>query len=390
MTVAASAPSSAPRIVTRTASTQPALLIAAVASLAAGAIHAAAIGGHNGAPQMQAAFVAVAVFQIGWAAATMSRARSVILAGAVGNACLVCGWLLAKSRGVAFIDGLETPEPPAFADGLAAAFALVSVLFALAHVSGRVEPWRANRWMPLLGTVLVVALAMPGMMLASSGSHHDEAQDAHTSAAAATPAATAPAVARPFDPSLPVDLGGVDGVTPQQQAAAENLVSASLVMLPRFADPAIAEQNGYRSIGDAATGYEHYVNRDYMRDGRELDPAYPESLVYRGGVDGKTLVAAMYMLEPGATLDTVPELGGPLTQWHIHDNLCFTTGGTVAGLTRPDGSCSPPLVKNEPVPMIHVWLTKHPCGPFAALDGIAGGQIKPGETRLCDTAHGSH
>ena len=40
--------------------------------------------------------------------------------------------------------------------------------------------------------------------------------------------------------------------------------------------------------------------------------------------------------------------------------------------------------------MIHVWLTKHPCGPFAALDGVAGGQIKPGETRLCDTAHGSH
>jgi hypothetical protein len=40
--------------------------------------------------------------------------------------------------------------------------------------------------------------------------------------------------------------------------------------------------------------------------------------------------------------------------------------------------------------MVHVWITPHPCGPFAALEGIGGGQIKAGETRLCDTAHGSH
>ena len=40
--------------------------------------------------------------------------------------------------------------------------------------------------------------------------------------------------------------------------------------------------------------------------------------------------------------------------------------------------------------MIHVWIRKHPCGPFAALEGIGGGTIAAGETRLCDTAHGSH
>jgi len=40
--------------------------------------------------------------------------------------------------------------------------------------------------------------------------------------------------------------------------------------------------------------------------------------------------------------------------------------------------------------MIHVWIRKHPCGPFAALEGIGGGTIAEGETKLCDTAHGSH
>ena len=52
-------------------------------------------------------------------------------------------------------------------------------------------------------------------------------------------------------------------------------------------------------------------------------------------------------------------------------------------------SGSPPLVKPAQGPMIHVWTTKHPCGPFAALDGVGAGQIKPGETRLCDHAHGA-
>jgi hypothetical protein len=31
----------------------------------------------------------------------------------------------------------------------------------------------------------------------------------------------------------------------------------------------------------------------------------------------------------------------------------------------------------------------HRCGPFAALEGVGGGQIKAGEERLCDHAHGA-
>jgi hypothetical protein len=39
--------------------------------------------------------------------------------------------------------------------------------------------------------------------------------------------------------------------------------------------------------------------------------------------------------------------------------------------------------------MIHVWITSHPCGPFAALEGVGAGAIKPGEQRWCDHVHGS-
>ena len=109
--------------------------------------------------------------------------------------------------------------------------------------------------------------------------------------------------------------------------------------------------------------------------------------------DGKkTFVAAMFMLADGTTLDTVPDIGGPLTQWHVHNNLCFTTSpdaARVAGVVPPTGTCRPGTVRKAVVPMIHVWIVKHPCGPFAALEGIGGGQIKEGETKLCDHAHGA-
>jgi hypothetical protein len=179
-------------------------------------------------------------------------------------------------------------------------------------------------------------------------------------------------------------------VTPEQQARAENLIAITLIRLPQFADYKTAEAAGYKSIGDALTGDEHFINVNALSDGRILDPDHPESLVYEPNLKTgeKKLVAAMYMLEPGATLDTVPDVGGALTQWHIHNNLCFTTGGQVGGLTSADGSCRPPLVKGSQAPMIHVWITPHPCGPFAALEGIGAGQIKEGETKLCDTAHG--
>ena len=196
----------------------------------------------------------------------------------------------------------------------------------------------------------------------------------------------------PFDPTKPIDLGGVDGVTPEQQAAAENLVAVNLVRLPQWADYRDAEAAGFQSIGDGLTGHEHYMQWDWINDDVALDPDHPESLVYVPQPDGsKVLVSAMYMLPDTVALEDVPNIGGALMQWHIHDNLCFTTGDApkVAGVTSSTGGCPAGLQKFRPAPMIHVWITSHPCGPFAALEGVGAGQIAAGEERLCDHAHGA-
>jgi hypothetical protein len=197
---------------------------------------------------------------------------------------------------------------------------------------------------------------------------------------------------KPYDPSLPIDLSGTPGVTPQQQAAAENLIAVTLVRLPKWSDYRDAEAAGFRSIGDAGTGHEHFIQWDWINDDVILDPDRPESLVFEPQPDGsKKLVSAMYMLPDTTPLDQVPDIGGALMQWHIHDDLCFTQGDTprVAGVTAVGGPCPAGLVKFRPSPMIHVWITPHPCGPFAALEGVGAGQIEAGEERLCDHAHGS-
>lgn len=369
------------------------LAVAGGASLGAGAIHAAAIGIHSEHRQAMVAFTVVAAIQLGWGAVALARpSRWLVVLATVANLAILAGFVLAKTRGISFVDGLEASEPVQTADGLAAGLAAVAVLAGLAHL---VLGARLLASSPLLlgGTSLLVAsLAVPGMLSAGTHRHEEGAAHDHEAAEAgaegaggeATTAAVAP---KPYDPALPIDLGGVDGVTPQQQAAAENLVSATLLALPQFSDVDAVGAMGFTSIGDGFLGHEHFLNPANMTDDRILDPNFPESLVYDTSVTPKRLVAAMFMLNPGDTLADVPELGGKLTQWHVHDNLCFV-GPRVAGLTDAAGQCAPGTVKGNETPMIHVWIEPNRCGPFAALEGIAGGTIAAGEARLCDHAHG--
>jgi hypothetical protein len=382
-----------------------ALRVAAVAALGAGAIHATAAGAHSEHRGAVIAFATTAALQIGWGALALVRAgRLVGLAGAAVNLGALGGWALAKTTGVGFIDGLDVKESAQFADTLAAGLAAVAVVGALLSLGGRMA-WASRPHPALVGVAAVatIALAVPGMVSTGSHTHagghgddeaagHDHADGGeghdHADMAAAQPP-------KPYDATLPVDLGGVPGVSAEEQQEAEDLVTISLEKLPQFADPARAEALGYRSIGDAGTGFEHFMKWDLIEDGRILDPDAPESLVYviDPATGAKTLGAAMYMANRGDTLDTVPDLGGDLVQWHIHDDLCFAGEAgawVVADIAPPPEECREGTARlGDPVPMVHVWIIPHRCGPFAALEGIGAGQIAAGEDRLCDHHHGA-
>jgi hypothetical protein len=368
-----------------------AFAVPALAALGAGAIHAAAIGAHGEHRQAVYAFAITAALQLGLGAAAIVSNRKLIgLALGVTNLAFVAAWAMAKvgSNGISFVDGLDSKEPMQWADGMAAGLAAATVIgVALAAI------WR---WRIPAGDALVRVLALPvaaltisGMVAAGGHTHaHGEGADGHAHGAGTVEAA-AVVPPHPFVPGEPIDLGGVPGVTPAQQAEAENLLASTLYFLPHWSDYKVAEAEGWASIGDAATGHEHFVNTDLFDDGKVLDPTAPESLVYAnvGGV--RTLQAAMFMMPTGSTMADVPNTGGALMQWHIHDNLCFNAAGKVAGLRAAGAPCPAGLFIGGENPMIHVWITQNECGPFAALEGLGAGTIADGETRLCDHVHGA-
>ena len=380
-----------------------------VASLGAGAIHAAAVGIHAEHVTLSRLFVAVTAAQILVGLVTLVRGgRAVAVATAVVNGGAVVAWIVTRLSGISWIEGLEQSEAPRFADAVCAALGAVAVGAAVvalrggADMSTRATPARLG-----LSAIGVGAVTVAAMMSGTTHTHDADAVDghshdetpattvagAHDASGAHDQASTHGPASVAYDPTMPIDLSGVDGVTPAQQAFAENLVAVNVVRLPQWADPAVAEAAGFHSIGDDDGGHEHYVNWDWIDDDVSLDPDAPESLVYQPQPDGsKKLVSAMYMLPDHVALQDVPDYGGALMQWHIHDDLCFTADPVAPQLedqTGPDGTCRPPLVKVGDWAMIHVWIVPHECGPFAALEGVGAGSILAGEQRWCDHAHGS-
>lgn len=390
------APPANPRPVT-------ALAIAGLASLGAGAIHAAAIGVHNEHQSVVVTFALVAAFQLAWGAGALalrSSPRSFLAVGVVGQGAVAVGWLLTKTTGIGFVTGLDQSESVQLADGVAAALALVAVALAARELLVPAGRPRAARQILLPLTALpVAALAVASMVSVDSHSHagghgHGDEAAADHGHGGDDAAHEAAANLGPFDPEEAIDLSGVPGVTPEQEESAEALLQRSLDKLPQFSDLSTLNDKGFYSIGDALTGDEHYINWSYVDDDKVLDPDYPESLVIRHE-DGREpyLAAAMYMLPTGTTLDDVPDVGGPLVQWHVHNDICLTDDPVKPTLAFADllvaaeKGCTPPNSKRANVPMVHVWIVPHPCGPFAALEGIGGGQVAEGEEKLCTAEH---
>jgi hypothetical protein len=388
------------------------LRIAALASLGAGAIHATCVGTHGDERSVIFSFAVIAALQIGWGALALVRAgRWVSLSGIAINGAALVGWVLSRTSGISFINGFETAESPGFPDTLAAVLAVVAVLGAVAALANR-HGWVARPRPVLVAVagVAVLSISVPGMVKtgdhdhgATSGDHGDhdmdgmdhdqdgggdhdmEGMDHAHDAAAVAPV--------PYDGTLPVDLGGVPGVTPEQQAEAEDLVTRTIEDLPQFADPATLPARGWYPIGDAITGFEHYINWPLIDDDNILDPNAPESIVFQVGPNGeRTLVAAMFITPRDVTVEDPPDFGGALVQWHAHNNLCY--GGVpnqlrimaVVDYPRP---CPGNTFRDHLSPMIHVWIVPNECGPFASLEGDGGGVLAEGQTRMCDHAHGS-
>jgi hypothetical protein len=154
--------------------------------------------------------------------------------------------------------------------------------------------------------------------------------------------------------------------TPEQQRAADDLV--------RRTHEAALRHGWYdvrKGVADgfvqAPTDPNHYQHAEYKLDDQILNPDRPEYLMYYG-LDGKIhLTGIMYFAR--TRTERGPQIGGPLTVWHIHHwvrGLCFVQDLLPVGEASLDGTCSEGVPKFSSGEMLHVWLMDRNTGPFTS------------------------
>jgi hypothetical protein len=293
---------------------------------------------------------------------TLTNPGHVLFGG--GIALIVAGALM-------FFAGraLTTPRPLAFALPAVALATLATASFALAAATGTLGgPEHAHE-----DGAAHTHDAQPEHMQEDGTVHtHEEHQAVEAQQAGSAGSSTQGGAAHDHTPQAAIagsssqgsalhDHGAAIAVTAAELEGATRLVTETRAAAARFADIEAARAEGYYQVAPPRNGLAHYLNAGYTRDGRILDPERPESLVYLRLTDGRwQLVGVLYRMpspdQPG------PRVGGPLTAWHAHDNLC-TANGRVVG-TIVDGRCTNGTWSKTPE-MLHVWLVDNPDGVFS-------------------------
>ena len=344
------------------------VVLAAAASAAAGLVHAAAAGAHTDHDALAVAFGVTAMLQLAWAALLWQRGatRAAVVPGVLLQLAAIGTWAASRTMGIGWFPGLERAETIGFQDTTVVVLELLAVVAGIgALLVPAIASITATKASAALGAVLMAA-ALPAMV---SPHPHTEGDAAHGHGELA-------AGAHLTDTAEDEGEGGglpeVPGVTVEQRNRAAKLIAETEKSLVRFPTVAAAEAAGYRSIGDAITGFEHFVNASYLANATVVDAQEPESLVFKVEPDGgRSLASAMYILPPGKTMADVPDIAGAMTQWHDHQNLCWDASGTRLAGILVNGRCTPGGTFRATPPMLHVWVVPNECGPFAGIEGSA-------------------
>ena len=177
------------------------VLFAGLASMGAGAVHAAAAGIHAEHRELAQIFIVAAVLQLGvglWA--VLRPTRLAAWAVVFVNVGAVIGWLYTRLGGISWIEGLEVREAPQFADTACATLAVVAVV---AGYTGAILPAERRQHRGLLAPAALIGMFAVWTMFAA-GTHvhsHGEAGHTHDATAANT-----------------TEEGAADGAAPAESA----------------------------------------------------------------------------------------------------------------------------------------------------------------------------
>lgn len=209
--------------------------------------------------------------------------------------------------------------------------------------------WRGVAALVLVGVGVGVGVAVAGSKTTPAAAHATarvgKASGKHAGMRKAVdPARQAWAHQYGLDRATMPNLPDVAAASPQQQAAATDLLIRTQAATTQYADPAKALAAGFdlqaslakaekkrpglvgtlRRI-DAGTPAKggmpmlHVGNKANRADGKVLDPTAPETLMYGyQGHSSWTLMGVMYTANETYP-QPPPDPGGPITRWHYHD-----------------------------------------------------------------------
>jgi hypothetical protein len=309
-------------------SASPMTKLAAGLMLVSGVIHLALIPSHEGITGLLFVINGIGFIVLAVAALFTAWWRRPAVVWLVATIVAYVVWVIA---------GWETPDQIGIACKLIEIVALGLVL-RLAQPGRRTWPrriWRAIAF-PTLASLTTLGIWIGGLA-------HPDALHSH-----------AGAILQPVSAEA----------TPDQRAAALRLLKGTAASIARYRDPAAAIAAGYEpgpvSSAEPLRHFENKANASAI-----LDPNRPQALVYAQTKHGLELIGAMYQMPRAGQWG--PDPGGPLTQWHQHEGICFSPFGFEFSFETPFWTCPVGSTSITTPPMLHVWtIDNGKLGPFAA------------------------
>jgi hypothetical protein len=336
----------------------------------AAAIHFAVVFGHFDENVLYGVFfLVIAWAQLIWAALVLWRpSRPVLWLGLLGNAIIIAVYLASRTVGLPFGPDLNHPEAVGGLD-------VVSVVLEVALIAGCAallwRPALANRPVRRRGTAGTIAglVAVPAAVIAVTTAVMTPGwagpEGAAGMASGSSAAASMPGMGSTGGlPDMRM-YGATAPPTAAQVIAAGQLIKDTDKSLARFQNVQAAFAAGYTYVLKT-NGEEHL-----LYDGRNpayagLNPQHPSSLVYAINVPhhAPILLGAMYIERDGVN---GPQVGGSMTRWHAHLEVCQGGKPTIAGFgVQLRGTCNPSNWRNQyTAQMLHVWVVPYPGGPFS-------------------------
>lgn len=196
-----------------------------------------------------------------------------------------------------------------------------------------------RRWGILAVATGVLGAFAPSVVGAQGSSHEGHAGHAGMVGAADR------AMSGPSSPyaRLHLELSPSRPGTKKDTITATQLAREVREAIAKYADPAVAEADGYRLFLPNVKTQKvfHYTNyRHAVAEAFRFDVTKPTSLLYERTPDGaKRLVGAMYTMPRRASVERLDErIPLSIAQWHKHVNWCVPTKGQERRwLERRDG-----------------------------------------------------